>query len=210
MPLPMVHLGVAKHLADKVSIENISSFYLGSIAPDGIYTREGFTREQKLKNHLIPADRPRTVEDILDFLRGHSDFSDKSFVLGYAVHILTDQLYNESVYKVYLERYNADTSPIQDKTWAYYNDTDILDFELFKRADWREEVWSYLEKSRGSTVDGYITSEEAEKWRDRTLRWYDSGESEHKNPVKYITYDDQWKFMADAANEIFHLISDVF
>ena len=53
MPLPMVHLGVAKQLVDKLAIENIPNFYLGSIAPDGIYTRKEFTREQKLKNHLI-------------------------------------------------------------------------------------------------------------------------------------------------------------
>lgn len=206
MPLPMVHLGVAKLLADKMNIENICDFYLGAIAPDGIYTREGFTREQKLKNHLIPEDRPRTVSDILNFIKEHRDFTDRSFILGYAVHVLTDQLYNESVWENYVDRYNADPCPIQDRTWAYYNDTDIVDFELYAKADWRAKVWDCLEKSRGVTVDGYITADEAEKWRDRTLHWYDSGESEHKNPVRYITYEDEVEFITNAANEIYRLL----
>ena len=206
MPLPMVHLGVAKCLSEKMNIDDLPSFYLGAIAPDGIYTREGFTREQKLRNHLIPEGRPRTVGDILDFLKDHRDLFDQSFILGYTVHVLTDQLYNESVYKVYLERYDNDPSPIQDKTWAYYNDTDIVDFELFAKADWREEVWIMLEKSCGSTIDGYITAGEAEAWRDRTLHWYDSGESEHKNPVKYITYEDEIEFIVNAAEEIYRLL----
>ena len=203
MPLPMVHLGVAKRLSEKMNIEDLPSFYLGAIAPDGIYTRVGFTREQKLRNHLIPEGRQRTVGDILDFLKDHSDTCDNSFILGYTVHVLTDQLYNESVYKVYLYRYDNDPSPVQDKTWAYYNDTDIVDFELFAKVDWRAEVWDHLEESRGVTVMGYITAEEAEAWRDRTLHWYDSGESEHKNPVKYITLDDELRFIESAACKIF-------
>lgn len=203
MPLPMVHLGVAKRLSEKMNIEDLPSFYLGAIAPDGIYTRVGFTREQKLRNHLIPEGRPRTVGDILDFLKDHRDTCDNSFILGYTVHVLTDQLYNKSVYKVYLYRYDNDPSPVQDKTWAYYNDTDIVDFELFAKLDWRAEVWDHLEESRGVTVMGYITAEEAEAWRDRTLHWYDSGESEHKNPVKYITLDDELRFIESAACEIF-------
>lgn len=206
MPLPMVHLGVAKRLSEKMNIEDLPSFYLGSIAPDGIYTREGFTREQKLRNHLIPEGRPRTVGDILDFLKDHRDLYDQSFILGYTIHVLTDQLYNESVYKDYLERYANDPSPVQDKTWAYYNDTDIVDFELFAKEDWRAEVWNHLEESRGITVMGYITAEEAESWRDRTLHWYDSGESEHKNPVKYITYEDETTFINSAPDEICRIL----
>ncbi len=208
MPLPMVHLGVAKQLVDKLAIENIPNFYLGSIAPDGIYTRKEFTRDQKLKNHLIPEGRPRTVCDILDFWKKHRGFCDDSFILGYTIHVLTDQLYNESVYKVYLERYDLDPSPIQDKTWAYYNDTDIVDFELFTKEEWRAEVWKYLEEGQGVTVEDYITAEEAEAWRDRTLHWYDRGESEHKNPVKYITYEDETSFINEAADEIYSLIEN--
>lgn len=209
MPLPMVHLGVAKQLSEKMNIEDLPNFYLGSIAPDGIFTREGFTREQKWKNHLIPEGRPRTVTDILDFLKEHRNSLDKSFILGYTIHILTDQLYNESVYKVYLERYDSDPSPVQDKKWAYYNDTDIVDFELFAKEEWRAEVWEYLEESRGLTVEGYITAGEAEAWRDRTLHWYDNGKSEHKNPVRYITYEDETEFTNLAASEIFTLLTEI-
>ena len=202
MPLPMVHLGVAKRLSEKINIQDLPAFYLGCIAPDGIYTREGFVKEQKRKNHLKPTGCVRTVNDIIDFFKTHRDLYNKSFVLGYAIHVLTDHLYNESVYRVYLERYDADPSPILDKTWAYYNDSDIVDFELFAREPWRAEVWRYLEAGSGVTIGEYITAGEAEAWRDRTLHWYDSGESDHKNPVKYITYEDEVAFIDSAADEI--------
>ncbi len=206
MPLPMVHLGVAYKAAEKLNITYLPTFYLASIAPDGIYTREGFTREQKRRNHLIPEDRPRNIGDILAFYKKYRNSYDKDFILGYTLHVLTDHLFNDTVYKEYLTRYDNDPAPVQDKTWAYYNDTDIDDFQLFALVPWKNEVWSVLKKSRGVDVDGYITAAEAEAWRDRTLSWYDSGESEHKNPVRYITVEDELNFIDNAAEEICRLL----
>lgn len=205
MPLPMVHLGVARGIAEKLHIPDLPAFYLGSIAPDGIFTREGFTREQKWRNHLINKDGVRTVDGILAFYKEYKHL-DESFILGYTVHVLTDQLYNETVYQKYLERYENDLSPVQDKKWAYYNDTDIVDFELYSKSPWRDEVWHCLEQSRGIDVDGYIYAIEADAWRDRTLHWYDSGESKHKNPVRYITYEDEIVFIDMAAEDICRMI----
>jgi len=203
MPLPMVHLGVARMVSDKLDISDLPAFYLGTIAPDGIFTREGFTRDQKWRNHLINEDGSRTIQGIIEFYEKHKDIND-SFVLGYTVHILTDQLYSESVYREYLNRYDADPSPIQDKKWAYYNDTDIVDFELYAKQTWQIEVWNYLRQSRGVDIEGYISASESEAWRDRTLTWYESGQSEHNNPVKYITYEDEIKFIDTASAEIIH------
>ena len=205
MPLPMVHLGVARGIAEKLHIPDLPAFYLGSIAPDGIFTREGFTREQKWRNHLINKDGVRTVDGILAFYKEYKHL-DESFILGYTIHVLTDQLYNETVYQKYLERYEADPCPIQDKKWAYYNDTDIVDFEIYLKSPWRDEAWRYLEQSHGIDVDGYIYAVEADAWRDRTLHWYDSGESEHTNPVRYITYEDEIVFIDASAEEICRMI----
>ncbi len=209
MPLPMVHLGVAKRLSEKMNVGDLSAFYLGCIAPDGIYTREGFVKEQKKKNHLKPTGCVRTVDDIISFFKAHRDLHNTSFVLGYAVHVLTDHIYNESVYRVYLERYDADPAPVLDKTWAYYNDSDIVDFELFAREPWRADVWHYLEDSCGVTIDEFITAGEANSWRDRTLHWYDGGESDHKYPVKYITYEDEVSFIDSASEQIYNLLNPI-
>jgi len=37
MPMPIVHLCVAKSLLDFYSIQNKAEFYLGSISPDAFY-----------------------------------------------------------------------------------------------------------------------------------------------------------------------------
>ena len=92
---------------------------------------------------------------------------------------------------------------IQDQTWAYYNDTDKLDFELYEKYEYRLELWDYLLKSKAVGIDGLVSADEVGAWSNRTLHWFDSGESQHKNPIKYIFYDDLLNFMNETATKIY-------
>jgi hypothetical protein len=35
-----------------------------------------------------------------------------------------------------------------------------------------------------------LSAQEIRAWNERTLHWFDSGESQHKNPIKYIKQVD--------------------
>lgn len=202
MPLPMVHLCVAERLVNPFKIKDKSSFYLGAIAPDSVHMRENFKREQKKISHINTQDKSMWEDNTLDFIRNNKD----EFYLGYGIHILTDIIWNKTIFEDFKLKYFQDTSPIQDQTMAYYNDTDKLDFELYEKFPRRKQIWEYLANSHGIDIDSILSSTEINAWTARTLNWYCSGESQHKNPIKYITYNDLISFVDKTALNIKNMI----
>lgn len=203
MPLPIVHLGVAKNLLDKIKVDNISSYYLGSIAPDAVHMRENSKREDKNTSHLHNTDIEIWKINAKNLILTKSTKENSDFYCGYGIHILTDIYWNETIYAMFISRYDEDKTPAQDKTWAYYNDTDKLDFELYKKYEHRPEIWDYLQNIKAIEIDSLVSADEVSAWKNRTLHWFDSGESQHKNPIKYIFYDDLLSFMKETTMKIY-------
>lgn len=198
MPLPMVHLDTAYALL-LPEHEKTPAFWLGCIAPDAVHMRPDFVREHPHDARDIR--RIGNLRPLVESIRAHAP--DRDFRLGYLVHLLTDIFWLDSVHPSFSERYAADPAPVQEqKKWAYYNDTDPLDFALFQREPWREEVWQQLSWASPAGIDGILRPEDAAAWNQGTLHWYDSGKSAHTYPVKYITYEDLTAFMRDAAERV--------
>jgi len=207
MPLPMVHLSVANQIADsgRLNISDLPSFYLGNIAPDAIHMRDGWTYNDKVISHLGTrnalnfSERKDLLDIIAEFVK-HIPLGEKrSYFLGYAVHVLADGYFLEYVYTSFLEKYRADKDKIQEEKPAYYNDTDQLDFILFNTNPHREDIWRELEISKAYDLEDILYKTEAQKWKERTLNWYD-GVSEYKNPIKYITIDVLREFIPKCAD----------
>jgi len=202
MPLPMVHLAVAREYAhDAPMLLECPEFYLGSIAPDAIHMRENTGRMDKDITHLR-RERDLWKANIITFLKQHKGRPDYSFFLGYGIHSLTDMIWHETILKEFQAAYDKDPAPVQDKKWAYYNDTDKLDFELYRTCEWRPKVWELLKKAKPCDVDGLLSADEIEAWKNRTLHWFDSGESQHKNPIRYISIEDLFRFIHEAGVKI--------
>jgi len=215
MPLPMVHLSVAKNIVESgFTVSALPSFYLGVISPDAIHMRQNANRLDKHRTHLIPLGKKWNDIDewdyykfLLSFIESNKKHSDLSFLWGYSIHILTDMLWSKSVYNNFVKKYNEDTAPIQEERWAYYNDTDIIDQILFNECPWRENVWNHLQKAEAFDFLELLTADEISSWNERTLHWYDSGESQHKNPIKYITKSDVLNFISDCSETILSYIN---
>ena len=111
----------------------------------------------------------------------HRTPANADFLFGYCVHILTDMYWFEQNYQVFQERYAQDENPLQNEQWAYYNDSDRLDFEMYLTYPKREGIWALLEKTDGIDVLDLVTAGEVDKWKARTLHWYDEGESKQKS-----------------------------
>ena len=205
----MVHLSVAKNILEAgFKLSDASQFYLGSVSPDAIHMRQKPDRLTKNDTHLIPAGQKwSTIDDteyfsfMINFIDEKKDYTDMSFLWGYGLHILTDMYWTKLVYSNFIENYKKDPSPIQDERWAYYNDTDILDQVLFNESRWKNIVWQGLQGVKCSDFFDLLTAQEINAWKERTLHWYDSGESQHKNPIRYITKTDIEKFV-DQCSEI--------
>lgn len=201
MPLPMIHLSVAYKINLPKCLKS-PAFYLGSISPDAVHMRSGAEPSDKVKSHCNTREIA-TIGELAPLCEkiNLSENEEKSFLIGYLVHILTDLYWGDSVQPVFKKHYLQDSSPVQDRRMAYYNDTDQLDFEFYKREKWRPEVWKLLKQAEGFSAEGMVSQQEVFDWKNRTLNWYNSGKSQHSLPVKYISYEDLDRFTDYAARK---------
>ncbi|MDF2543731.1 MAG: hypothetical protein K0S47_3449 [Herbinix sp.] len=202
MPLPMVHLATAREYANETTdLLNCPEFYLGSISPDAIHMRQNILSSDKGVTHLF-AEGDLWKENVTGFIKQNKSKPNYNFILGYGIHILTDIIWNETLYRKFQHEYEKDATPLEDIRLAYYNDTDKLDFELYRIFDWRKDVWKLLERTQLFGVEGILSTDEINAWNNRTLHWFDHGVSLHKNPIRYISVEDLLEFIQNANKTI--------
>ena len=122
MPLPMVHLDIARRIVGfGYKVNNIPQFYLGIISPDAIHMRKDSDRSNKDDTHLLPEGKKwNNVEEKDYFIFMKKFFStnlgkmNDDFLRGYGIHIITDMMWTKKVYYNFIEKYKQDPSPIQD------------------------------------------------------------------------------------------------
>jgi len=208
MPLPMVHLAVADRLTFLIEETDQAAFFLGAISPDAVHMRIGYRREDKNASHLYPnGDKEQPWAGALAHTQTNLS-KGTAFAVGYGIHLMTDALWGKTVYQSFRQAYRADESPRQDETMAYYNDTDKLDFELHQNLACTKPIWCLLENARAVGMAGLVSSEEVDAWRTRTLHWYDGGESQHQNPVRYLSYDDTLRVIDESVVLISRLLRE--
>ena len=210
MPLPMIHLSIAKSILDSgYKANDVSQFYLGSISPDAIHMRKDTNRKDKNDTHLIPegkrwidVDEAEYYGFMLDYFLKNQHKADKDFLCGYGIHILADMIWTKQVYYEFVERYKKDPSPVQEERMAYYNDTDGLDLILYNESAWRSDVWQYLRMAHCADFLDLLSGDEINLWKERTLNWFDSGNGINKYPVKYIAITDVHNFLSTCIGSI--------
>jgi hypothetical protein len=199
----MVHLAVAVQVCSLWEGEPTPEFLLGNIAPDAIHMRPNAERSDKRRVHLEAVPDATEHERIHALLAQHwteeSEMID--FVEGYAAHILTDYLWHKTVWVPFTETAPRDLSA-QERLSLYYLETDQIDFNLYHQASWRSSVWTKLAAARPKTLAPLLTAEEIEKWRDRTLRWYEELKEEPKIDPVYIADADVESFIPQAAEMV--------
>ncbi|MCB0112801.1 MAG: hypothetical protein KDD84_01870 [Caldilineaceae bacterium] len=187
MPLPMVHFAVAIDLYAALNQEISPEFLLGSIAPDAIHLRDGWTQADKVITHFgLPYDYPdwAKIEPILArAVDAPSPFA--ALTAGYVAHVLTDQLWIDTVAIPNRDRIPAELS--QDERRAlYYRETDQIDFNTYRQAPWRPLVWDRLAAAQTADIDPLLTAHEIDRWRLRTLHWFtDPAKEPRITPVYY-------------------------
>lgn len=205
MPLPMVHLAVSEKLTSAFEITDRGSFWLGSIAPDAVHMRDNYRGEYKLASHLRDsAETPKEIvlERAIEMIRTADNGENRDFVVGYGVHVATDMIWNRTIFADFKRNFQEAGLPTDEQKNVYYNDTDRLDFLLFESLPWRERVWQELSRSESVGLNGLVSAVEVERWKQRTLHWFDSGESQHKNPIWYFTYEKLLDFAGNTAEQI--------
>ena len=136
----IMHLIIGNKIADSLSIEDKTSFLLGSIAPDAVFSYE----EKNLSHFLIGEvqDYSRSV-DYKGFLHKYSSRVENTnhYLLGYYTHLIADDIFlrgfnlswlrnrmdaDEGLYKLY----HNDFRLLNGKLLEYYGFTDELKKQL--------------------------------------------------------------------------------
>ncbi|MEZ4637190.1 MAG: hypothetical protein R2856_19925 [Caldilineaceae bacterium] len=127
MPLPMVHFAVAVDLYAALNQAISPEFLLGSIAPDAIHLRDGWTQADKVITHFgLPYDYPdwAKIEPILRGQWTRSPFA--ALTAGYVAHVLTDQLWIDTVAIPNRDRIPAELSQDERRALLPRNGSDRL------------------------------------------------------------------------------------
>ena len=205
MPLPMVHLAIAV-LAHEMSGRPLTpEFVLGSLAPDAIHMRPGTNREDKTRVHMDiwQLSEPDVHERIQNLVDQHCSGKNGQgiFVEGYAAHVMTDYWWLQGIARPFFEQFAPDTPHEERRDW-YYRETDQVDFNLYHRAPWRLAVWGLLASACAPEFSPYLTADEIDRWRQRTLNWFEKLKQEPGIVPQIITDEVVGEFIQVTAQRI--------
>ncbi|MFC5464210.1 zinc dependent phospholipase C family protein [Lederbergia graminis] len=122
----IMHLIIGHKIAESLSIEDNTSFLLGSIAPDAV-----FSHEEKNSSHFFKGDvqdYSRHI-DYEGFLHKYNSIVDRSYILGYYTHLIADDVWLKGFYLSWLKnRMDADEGLHK----LYHNDFRLLNGKLLE------------------------------------------------------------------------------
>lgn len=204
MPSTMVHFKTAHDLLQETGNNTIDlpQFYMGTHAPDSVHMREGYIRADKDKSHLRNGYLKMDLGNIQEFISSiDKSGSSYSFLMGYAVHLLTDYVWVESngPFSQFESEFISDPNPpLTPQPAAYYNDTDCIELELYNTLPWRDEAFNLLKKAKPEGISELVTTEETDAWRNRCLTWFSNFDSTKLFPIRYITPQMMENFYIDS------------
>lgn len=225
MPGAITHIAIADKiielLGDKM-FENISLFYCGSIGPDAIHARTGFSRDDKKRTHLREGIRDAeflTDENQKLFHNRLNNFINErifegnkynDFFKGYVVHLLSDELFMKTVRLEFIKSKNDEGNTEQsiDLFNSLIYDIDNIDYRLAREYPFSRNVREELYKEWGYSAEGLLIHEElsGSKWFICN-KFFDNKSETYKLP-KYITYERILEFIEESAMNIIVQLSD--
>ncbi len=213
MPLPMVHFKTAYVVLSNNAAIGIDQpqYYIGSLAPDGVHSRINYTFLDRSRSHLESKDTLQWFENVDHFLLNYKNSSGFSFYLGYAVHIMTDILWQEKVLNRFHQAYQRIQNPeFSDVRQAYINEMCFLDIQIYHaEKTFRNKIWNFLKQANGIGIQPLVSDVEIEKEKELTLWWYEGRKNNQGVVPKLITIADVYEFIASASDEISHHLRSI-
>ena len=216
----VMHLVIADKLLEALKIKNPAMFYCGNLAPDAVMSRDNYEREMKNHTHFkeglkpyefrIEANQKDYYKKLNEFVNAFLDIEDQDYelLLGYIVHILTDELYLLKYYEDYiceLEANNIFPSDV-DFSKKYVNDVDRIDWFLAESYEFRFAMPEILFSLSDYEIPGMISSEELEKSKKFIV--HKNFDTTHiKENLEVQSYEKSMNFIDLCVEEIPKLLS---
>jgi hypothetical protein len=223
----MVHLCIAKKVLDlrPNMIKNPPQYYLGSLAPDAVHFRPGFTPGHKKASHLCVGDErwgettnnDAWADNIVSFLKAHRDSENIDFIYGYITHCLADLRNNIEIWSPFKLKYYGSllmsdygTGYDGDGSKKYHAENKYADLRVYHASPFRDELWNHLSKSKGVDLDGLVHEDELNKIRDHILyKQYKDRNIDEAFVGSYIKYQDYLSFIESTVSYITRVLGTV-
>ncbi|GIO51992.1 zinc dependent phospholipase C family protein [Paenibacillus cineris] len=127
----IMHLIIGYRIAEKLYIQDRTSFLLGSVAPDAVQTKD--------ESHFFKGEHQNYTRyiDYHGFLNKYKLYSDNPYVLGYFTHLIADDQWLKGFYMPWLRnRMEADAGLYP----LYHNDFRLLNGKLLEHYGCTEEM----------------------------------------------------------------------
>ncbi len=213
MPYQMVHLCIAKKVLDLHPniIKNPPQYYLGSLAPDAVHFRAGFTPEDKKASHLcVGSERWGEItnndawaDNIIALLNTNRGSENRDFIYGYCTHNI--EIWSPFKLKYYGSLLMSDygTGYDGDGIKAFHAEDLDADLRVYHASDFRDEIWEHLSKSKGIELDGLVHADELHKIRNHILyKQYKDRYIDEAFESSYIKYQDYLSFLENTVSYI--------
>lgn len=126
-----MHLIIGNRIAERLKIEDRTSFLLGSIAPDAVQTKD--------ESHFFKGEHQNYTRyiDYRGFLDKYKSNADNLYVLGYFVHLIADDQWLKGFYMPWLRnRMEADAGVYS----LYHDDFRLLNGKLLNHYGCTDEM----------------------------------------------------------------------
>ncbi|PFK31629.1 hydrolase [Bacillus cereus] len=149
----IMHLLIADGIAEKLSIQDRTSFLLGGVAPDAVYSKT-----EKEKSHFYAGTTKNYTRriDYDTFLHKYESFIDSPFILGYYTHLIADDNWLNGFFLPWLQnRIEHDKTILS----LYHNDFKLLNAKLLHHYDKEQQFLSILNQKANIPKIEEVTEE---------------------------------------------------
>lgn len=169
MPSISVHLTIAAHMAERLGIKDLPSYFLGNIAPDAV-NADGFaSAEKRYSAHIRSKDYAVWKQNIKSYKAEHEAAYEKNadFFKGFLLHLYTDIAWDEAVQPQlfsYLRSQGFSEDELNERKWDELRGFDAI---LSKRDEYVSAIRQL--KNASPLPITTVTSHQLKKWLDFIL-----------------------------------------
>ncbi len=140
----IMHLIIGYKIAERLNIEDKTSFLLGSIAPDAVVTKD--------ESHFYRGEHQNYTRhiDYLEFLSKYKSYSDHIYVLGYFAHLIADEQWMKGFYMPWL-RNRMEADP--EVSSLYHGDFQLLNGKLLEHYDFTNQMREAINNKTNKVID---------------------------------------------------------
>ncbi|NLZ45536.1 MAG: hypothetical protein GX896_02475 [Clostridiales bacterium] len=154
MPSTIVHLFIAKEIANHLKIKSLSQFYLGAIAPDAVNPDDNAPAEVRFPAHVRQVNIDNWKNSILNYYLTNKNkyANDLDLFKGYTVHIISDIMWDELVEWKMFDEFKRLGIKDKDLKIEKYKELFKLNSYLLKQKDWIDIEYQ-LKKSHSIDIN---------------------------------------------------------